>query len=80
MHAETIKKILKDHGKLSVDPANLSAQDDLYASGLTSLTTVNIMLAIEDEFEVEFTDAMLSRKTFQTIAALENAIEDLLEA
>lgn len=73
-----IREILKSHGKLSVDADSLSADADLYASGLTSLTTVNVMLAIEDAFDVEFSDDMLSRKTFQSIEAMQNAVEDLL--
>jgi len=73
-----IREILKAHGKLSIDADALSADADLYASGLTSLTTVNVMLAIEDAFDIEFSDDMLSRKTFQSIAAMQNAVEDLL--
>jgi acyl carrier protein len=76
---EQIKTILAAHGKLSVDAHSLSDTSDLYESGLTSLTTVNIMLALEDAFNVEFTDDMLSRKTFQSIASLRYAIEELLD-
>lgn len=77
MYEEKLKELLAQHGKLSVDAHNLSATDDLYVVGLTSLTTVNLMLAIEDEFDVEFEDSMLSRKTFQSIDALSDALEEL---
>jgi len=79
MPQQKIREILKAHAKLSVDADGLAADTNLYESGLTSLTTVNIMLALEDEFDVEFSDDMLSRKTFQSIDSLQNAIEDLLE-
>ena len=78
MSQEKIKAVLKAHGKLSVDVDSLDEDSDLYSSGLTSLTTVNVMLAIEDEFDVEFSDDMLGRKTFQSIGALQDAIETLL--
>jgi acyl carrier protein len=50
----------------------------LYAAGLTSLTTVNLMLAIEDHFDIEFPDKMLGRKTFESIQSLSEAIEEIL--
>ncbi|MCB1692030.1 MAG: acyl carrier protein, partial [Pseudomonadales bacterium] len=50
---------------------------DLYDVGLTSLTTVNLMLALEDHFDVEFDDDMLSRETFQSISSLASAITSL---
>lgn len=78
MALERIRDILNTHGKLSADAVNLAPDADLYASGLTSLTTVNVMLALEDTFDVEFSDDMLSRRTFQSIAALQDAIADLL--
>lgn len=79
MHEETIRKILTEHSKLSVNLSSLSAGSDLYDAGLTSLTTVNVMLAIEDHFDVEFEDSMLSRATFQSVDSLVEAVEELLE-
>jgi hypothetical protein len=35
------------------------------------------MLALEEHFDVEFLDRMLGRKTFQSIAALSEAITEL---
>ena len=50
---------------------------DLYEAGLTSLSTVNLMLALEEHFDVEFSDRMLGRKTFSSISALDQAIREL---
>jgi acyl carrier protein len=61
-----------------VDVAKLADNSDLYDAGLTSLITVNLLLAIEDHFDVEFPDELLSRKTFQSIDALAHAVENLL--
>lgn len=77
MYQEKLREILAQHGKLSVDVSTLEDSSSLYDAGLTSLTTVNLMLAIEDAFDVEFADSMLSRKTFQSIDALVEALEEL---
>lgn len=77
MIAEKIRSILAQHGRLTKDVQSLSNDSDLYEAGLTSLTTVNLMLAIEDEFDIEFPDNMLGRKTFGSIEALCEAVEQL---
>ncbi len=79
MHEETVRTILAEHSKLAVDLGSLRNSSDLYEAGLTSLTTVNVMLAIEDHFDVEFEDSMLSRATFQSVDALVEAVEELLD-
>jgi acyl carrier protein len=55
----------------------LSDTSDLYAAGLTSLATVGLMLALEEGFEIEFPDALLSRRTFTSIDSLVAAVETL---
>ena len=77
MYSEQIKTILAEHGRLLVDVAKLDDDSDLYEAGLTSLSTVNLMLALEEHFNVEFLDRMLGRKTFGSIRTLSEAIEEL---
>jgi acyl carrier protein len=77
MHTQKIRDIVAQTVKLSKDINDVSNEDDLYSVGLTSLTTVNLMLALEDEFDVEFDDSMLSRQTFESLSALSEAIEEL---
>lgn len=77
MHAKEIRRLIATHARLSVHVDQLTDDCDLYDAGLTSLTTVNLMLALEDRFNVEFTDAMLRRKTFSSIRSLSEAIEAL---
>lgn len=72
-----VREILTQHGRLSVDVSNLDDESDLYAVGLTSLATVGIMLALEDRFDIEFLDSMLSRKTFKSISAITEAVAQL---
>ena len=77
IHSEEIRAILSKHARLPVDVTGLTDDSDLYNSGLTSLTTVNLMLALEDHFNVEFSEKMLGRKTFQSIRTLSEAIQEL---
>jgi acyl carrier protein len=74
MYTQTVREIIAQHGRLAVGVAELADDSDLYDAGLTSLATVGLMLALEDEFDIEFPDAMLSRKTFASIASLAAAV------
>lgn len=77
MYQEQIRGILTTHGRLASDVSELANDSDLYEAGLTSLITVNLLLAIEDHFDVEFPDELLSRRTFQSINSLAEAVQDL---
>ncbi|HLX24508.1 MAG TPA: acyl carrier protein [Usitatibacter sp.] len=77
MHSDAIRKLLAEHARLVVDPSRLGDDSDLYEAGLTSLSTVNLMLALEEHFNVELPDRMLGRKTFGSIRALSAAIGEL---
>ena len=77
---DKIRNILKDHGRLSKDPLSIADDADLYQAGLTSHASVNVMLALEGEFEVEFPDHMLKRSVFESIAAMRTALTHLTAA
>jgi acyl carrier protein len=70
-----IRAILLKHGKLGTDAGQLAETDDLYAAGLTSLASVNVMLALEGEFDVEFPDQMLNRSMFTSISTIRAALQ-----
>jgi acyl carrier protein len=78
MYTEKLRTILANHSRLDIDFDAITIDTNLYEAGLTSLTTVNIMLAIEDEFDIEFPDSALNRKTFQSIETLADTVEELL--
>jgi len=71
---DKIRTVLLEHGKLPVDLASLSDSDDLYSAGMTSHASVNVMLALEDAFDVEFPDAMLRKSTFASVSAIRDAL------
>ncbi len=70
---DEIRQIIKDHGRLPGDLATLDADADLYQAGMTSHASVNVMLALEDHFDIEFPDRMLTRSVFESIASIEAA-------
>ena len=72
-----IREIVAQQGRLSVDVFGLDETSDLYSAGLTSLATVGIMLALEDRFDIEFPESMLSRKTFNSVASISEAVLQL---
>jgi acyl carrier protein len=74
---DRIREILRQHGRLSADATTMPEDGDLYEAGMTSHASVNVMLALEGAFDVEFPDRMLKRSVFQSITAISAAVEEL---
>jgi len=74
---DEIRRLLTEHGRLPVDVGTLTSDADLYQVGLTSHASVNVMLALEDAFDVEFPDSMLRKGTFESIDSIRAALLDL---
>jgi len=55
----------------------LDAHTDLYQSGMTSHASVNVMLALEGAFNVEFPDHLLKRAVFSSIESISRALSEL---
>jgi acyl carrier protein len=72
-----IRAVLAKHARLSVDAALPGADDDLYDAGMTSHATVNVMLALEGEFDVEFPDELLKRSVFTSISSINDALASI---
>ncbi len=77
---DQIRTVLSEHARLSVDAGTLADEADLYQAGMTSHASVNVMLALEDAFDIEFPDHMLKRSVFESIAAIEGAMGEMLAA
>lgn len=75
---ESILAVLREHGRLPVDPGSLAEDESLYDAGMSSHATVNVMVALEDAFDVEFPDSMLNRASFESLEAIRGAVERLL--
>jgi acyl carrier protein len=74
---EAIRQVIGDHGRLPIDVGTLPGSADLYQAGMTSHASVNVMLALEDHFDVEFPDRMLTRSVFESISSIEAALTEL---
>ncbi len=80
MSADTrtvIRSVLREHARLPVDIDTLGDDADLFAAGMTSHASVNLMLALEDAFDIEFPDRMLTRGVFDSVSAIAAAIAEL---
>ena len=80
MIQDRVREVVAAHGRLTVDVATLSDDDDFYRAGLTSHASVNLMLALEDEFGIEFPEELLRRQTFESVASICGALEQLAES
>jgi acyl carrier protein len=74
---DEIRKILEEHGRLPVDVGTLAPDADLFQAGMTSHASVNVMLALEDAFDLEFPDRMLKRSVFESINSITAALEEI---
>lgn len=77
MSVEKIRSLIAQHGRLSFDIEALQNADDLYRAGLTSHASVNLMLALEDEFDIEFPESYLKRGTFESINSIGTALSEI---
>jgi len=75
-----IRKLIADHARLAVDVSSLADDASLYEAGMTSHATVNLMLALEASFDVEFPDSMLKRSVFESVATIAAALGELQQA
>ena len=77
---DQIRDVLAAHGRMSVDPRTVDEHADLYELGLTSHASVNVMLALEDAFDIEFPDEVLKKSTFASVCNIEQVLEGLSES
>ncbi len=72
-----VRTVLKNAGCLQVEVDSLADDADLYAAGLNSHATVNLMLALEDAFDIELPDRLLRRTTFASVGAIAKALGEV---
>jgi acyl carrier protein len=74
---ERIRLIIQEHARLPIDISTLPDDANLYAAGLTSHASVNLMLALEEGFDIEFPDEMLTRGAFESVSSIQTALSTL---
>ena len=77
---DQIRDVLAAHGRMAVDPRQIGDQADLYELGLTSHASVDVMLALEDAFDIEFPDEVLKKSTFASVHNIEQVVEGLVKS
>ncbi|TWF43419.1 acyl carrier protein [Neorhizobium alkalisoli] len=76
---ETIRELLGRVGGLPVAVNEIADDADLYAAGLSSFASVQLMLGIEEAFDLEFPDSLLNRKSFASIQAIEQTLTQIVK-
>jgi acyl carrier protein len=76
---DRIRNVLAAHGRMEVDLRDVDDEANLYELGLTSLASVNVMLALEDAFDIEFPDEVLNKSTFASVRNIEQVVEGLVK-
>ncbi len=76
---DKIRELLAKLGGLPVAVDTLADGADLYAAGLSSFASVQLMLGIEDAFDIEFPDHLLNRKSFASIDAIAETVTAILD-
>lgn len=76
---ERIRKVVTDHVGLAVPLEEIEDSTDLYRAGMSSHSSVLLMVALENEFGLEFPDGMLSRDVFESVDSIAGAIESVLQ-
>jgi acyl carrier protein len=73
--AELVRQLLT---KRAIDRA-VGNDDDLGESGLSSLDIVNLMLAVESEFDLKIPERDMRPANFRTIARIETLVASLMD-
>jgi acyl carrier protein len=76
---DKVRDLLAKHGGLPVAMDTIADDADLYAAGLSSFASVQLMLGLEDAFDIEFPDHLLNRKSFSSINAIAETLATILD-
>lgn len=74
---ETIRRIIDEKGHLPIAAQSLTTNINLYEAGLTPFAAIQVALALEKEFKIEFPTWMLNRESIASIRAILTRIHEL---
>lgn len=74
---EKIRELIAQHAGLPEAAAGIEDDTDLYRAGMKSFASVQLMLALEEAFDIEFPEEMLNRATFRSASSIAQAVEAL---
>jgi acyl carrier protein len=73
----TLLSVLQKHLKFANPAENFPMDAELESLGLDSMSAIDLLLALEESFEIVFPDAMLTPEVFRTARSLEGAVQSL---
>ena len=76
MEAE-VRAILQEHSGLGEAVQHLGVYESLWLQGMTSLASVQVMLALESAFGIEIPDEKLRHATFASIHQIMACVKEL---
>jgi acyl carrier protein len=72
-----IRAVVKEYGGLTADADTVAPDADLYAAGMTSFASVEVMLGLEEKLGITFPQDMIGRETFLSLAAMASAVAEI---
>lgn len=70
--------VLREHLRFVSDDQVFPMDTNLENLGLDSMSAINLLLNLEQTFEIVFPDEMLTAETFRTATTLQKAVESLV--
>lgn len=74
---EVIRDSVARNGRLKVAMDQVENHQDLFSVGLSSFAAVQIMMAVEEAFDVEFPQTMMSLKSFTSVNTIAGCLAQL---
>lgn len=72
---DAVRRLVDQQLNFTAHGYELGPDDDLWHLGMTSLTCLGLMLAIEDTIGIEFPEDALKESTFCTVNTITDAID-----
>ena len=80
-HVSTrLQTVLRPHLRFLDRQQPIPRNEDLGKLGLDSMAAINLLLDLEQAFNIKIPDSLLTAETFETAASLEETIRPLVEA
>jgi acyl carrier protein len=75
---EKLKLVMVEHLKHVTSPEKIEDDMDLEELGLDSMSAMNLMFDIEDQFDVSFDESLMTPEVFKTAGSLHKGLLTLL--
>jgi len=75
---ERIKQVIIEFSEIQSDLSRLTLDDNLFNLGMSSRASVNLMMGLESEFDIEFPDEMMRKEIFESIGSIGQAVNNLI--